>query len=241
MALFGEKYGETVRTISIGSPEPFSYELCGGTHVNETGDIGLFLITSESSAAAGVRRIEAVTGQGAYRLVQERFRALKGASTLLAAVPEEMPDKIQGLLDDLSAQRKQIATLRRDLAAAIFTDLLENVPIISGVPVLAASLSGADADTLRQMADRFRSHYPSGITVLASAPDGRPVVIAAITEDLVKRGMNAAELVKFVAAPLGGGGGGKPTLAQAGGKDASKIDQALRSVAAWVENKLKGS
>jgi alanyl-tRNA synthetase len=238
MALFGEKYAETVRTISIGGPDPFSYELCGGTHVDETGDIGLFLILSESSAAAGIRRIEAVTGRRAYELVQRRFKALKEAAGLLAAIPEETPVKIKYLLDDLASQRKQIGVLRRDLALTEFTRRLEEIPAVRGVPILAVSLPGADADTLRQMADRFRQRYPSGVAVLASAIEGRPVIIAAVTDDLVKRGLHAGELVKHVAAPLGGGGGGKPTLAQAGGKDASQLEAALAGVVPWIESHL---
>jgi alanyl-tRNA synthetase len=237
-ALFGEKYGETVRNITIGEPEPFSNELCGGTHVMETGDIGLFLITSEGSAAAGIRRIEAVTGRGAYALVQSRFRALKQVSDLLAAAPDETPAKTTVLIEELEGARKQIAALRAELAAAQFAKHLENVPIVAGVPVLTANLPGADADALRQMTDRFRERYPSGVAVLASVSEGRPMLVAAITQDLVARGLHAGDLVKFVAQPLGGGGGGRSTLAQAGGKDASRLDEALASVAGWVTARL---
>ncbi len=239
MALFGEKYGETVRTIAIGQEETFSYELCGGTHVSNTIDIGLCLITSEGSAAAGVRRIEAVTGRGAYELVQRRLRALKQSAALLTTSPEDVPAKIEAVLEDLSSERKRNADLRRDLALHEFQRYLDNVPQVNGVPVLTVALHAAGVDTLRQLTDRFRTRYPSGVAVLASVEEGRPVVIAAVTEDLVKRGLLAGDLVKYVAQPLGGGGGGKPTLAQAGGKDASRIDEALASVAGWVESKLK--
>ncbi len=237
MALFGEKYGETVRNVQI---DTFSNELCGGTHVQETSDIGLCLIVSEGSVASGVRRIEAVTGRGAYELVQKRFRALKETASLFASSPEEVPKKTQASLDELGANRKQIAALRQELAVSTFTQQLERVPVVSGAPVFTAILPGADAEALRQMTDRFRQKYPSGVCVLASMADGKPTLIAAVTEDLVKRGLHAGELVKFVAAPLGGGGGGRPTLAQAGGKDASKLDEALASVAGWVEKKLHG-
>jgi alanyl-tRNA synthetase len=239
MALFGEKYGETVRTIAIGQEDSFSYELCGGTHVSNTIDIGLFLITSESSAAAGVRRIEAVTGRGAYELVQRRLSALKQAAVLLTTSPEEVPAKTKLMLEDLSAERKLNASLKRDLAMRDFNRFLDNPQIIAGVAVITARLQGADAETLRQLADQFRSRFPTGLAVIASVEDGQPVVIAAVTEDLVNRGIHAGDLVKFVARPLGGGGGGRPTLAQAGGKDASRLDEALVSVAAWVEDKLK--
>ena len=238
-ALFGEKYGEVVRTITIGGEDPFSYELCGGTHVDETGDIGVFFITSEGSAAAGIRRIEAVTGFGAYELAQQRFQTLKRTASLLATTPEELPTKAENLLEELDQSRKQVAVLRRDLATSEFEQCLDNVPLIKNVPVLTNQLSETDADTLRLMADRFRQHFPSGVVVLGTvSEDGRPLVIAALSEDLVKRGLHAGELVKFVAEPLGGGGGGRPTLAQAGGKDASSLPQALERVADWVEAKL---
>ncbi len=239
MALFGEKYGETVRTITIGGDSPFSYELCGGTHLDETGDIGMCLITSESSVASGIRRIEAVTGRAAYELVQRRFRTLKETSQALEARPEEAPSKALGLQDELSAARKQIQSLRREIAQAEFARQMDNVPLAKGVPLLTATLPDADADVLRGLCDLFRQKHPSSVAVLASVTDGRPTVIAAVTEDLVKRGLNAGELVKFVAAPLGGGGGGRPTLAQAGGKDASKLPEALASVAGWIESKIK--
>lgn len=239
-ALFGEKYGEIVRNITIGEPENFSNELCGGTHVEETGDIGLCLIVSEGSAAAGIRRIEAVTGRGAYEMVQRRFQAMKQAANLLQTTPEDLPNRSSEMVAALDEARKQIAGLRRELAAGEFVQRLASVPTVNGVPVLATSLSDADADTLRLMSDRFRQQYPSGVVVLASVgKDGRPVLIAAVSEDLVKRGLHAGELVKHVAAPLGGGGGGRPTLAQAGGKDASQLQEALASVAAWITAHLK--
>ncbi len=238
MALFGEKYGEVVRTITIGESDPISYELCGGTHVGETGDIGLFLITSESSAAAGVRRIEAVTGRGAYELVQKRFRSLKQASHLLTSPPDEVPNKIMQLQDELDAARKRLAAQRQELAAGEFLRKLENAPVVAGVPVLTALLPNADAEALRAMTDRFRQHYSSGVVVVASAPDGRPVIIAAVTDDLVRRGLHAGEIVKTVAQVVGGGGGGRPNLAQAGGKDAAKLPEALGKVGPYVESKL---
>jgi alanyl-tRNA synthetase len=240
MALFGEKYGETVRTITIGDPERrYSYELCGGTHLDRTSDVGAFIILSEGSAAAGIRRIEAVTGRGAYELIARRFKALKQAAGLLSSTPEAIPEKVESLQGELSAAKKEIAGLRQEGAVASFIARLADVPMVRGVPVLTLQVPSADADTLRQLADRFRQKYTSGTAVLGSVIDGRPTIIASVTEDLVKRGLNAGELVKFVAAPLGGSGGGKPTLAQAGGKDASKLEEALASVPKWVEKKLK--
>jgi alanyl-tRNA synthetase len=239
MALFGEKYSEQVRTITIGDADPFSYELCGGTHVDETGDIGVFLIVSEGSAAAGIRRIEAVTGRKAYELVQRRFRLLKEASGILGVSPDEVPNKLGSVLHQLNAEQKQASVIRRELAKLEFDRRLEEPVVINEIPVLATVLGGADADTLRQMADRFRKRHPSGVAVLGSVLDGRPIIIAAVTEDLVQHGLHAGELVKYVARPLGGGGGGKPTLAQAGGKDASKLEEVLESVPAWVKEKLQ--
>jgi alanyl-tRNA synthetase len=239
MALFGEKYGDTVRTINIGGDDPISYELCGGTHVSETGDIGMFLITSEGSAAAGVRRIEAVTGPGAYELVQRRFRTLKQAAGLLGSAVDDVPAKAQMVLDEAEHSRKQISKLRQDLASAEFVRHLQDVPMVKDVPVLAMVLPNADVDTLRQMSDRFRQQYPSGVAVLGSAVEGRPALISSVTEDLVKRGLNAGEIVRTIAQTIGGSGGGRPTLAQAGGKDASKLQEAIDQVLPLVQSKLK--
>ena len=239
MALFGEKYGETVRTIAIGGQEPFSYELCGGTHVRETGDIGLFLITSEGSAAAGVRRIEAVTGWPAYELVQKRFQSLKRSAGLLGSGIDDLPAKIEDLQADLEHARRQISSLRQQNALAEFNQSLSHVDLVNGVPVMAVQLPNSDAETLRLITDRFRAQYPSGVIVSGSAIDNRPILIAAVTEDLVKRGLNAGELVRRVAQEIGGSGGGRPTLAQAGGKDASRLPQALALVKEYVQQKLK--
>ena len=239
MALFGEKYAETVRNITIGETDVFSNELCGGTHVDETGDIGLFLITSEGSAAAGIRRIEAVTGRGAYQLVQERFRLIQQASNLLETTAEDLPSRIEATLGELVQARKHVSELRRGQALTSFQEQLKNLPQVNGIPVLSAVAPEADADTLRSLADRFRQQYPSGVAVLASITEGRPMVIALVTDDLVKRGLNAIDLVKQVAGFLGGGGGGRPNLAQAGGKDAGRLPEALASVHSWVASKLK--
>mgnify|MGYP005839362451 CR=1 FL=1 len=238
IALFGEKYGETVRNITIGQPETFSNELCGGTHVESTGDIGVFLITSEGSAAAGIRRIEAVTGRAAYQLIQHRFRLLKRTAALLTVGMDEVPLKVENLLEEASAAKKQISALRLELALAEYSQKLENVPLIYNIPFLTVTLSDADMDTLRQLADRFRQRYRSGIAVLAGIKDNRPNIVVAVSEDLVARGINAVDLVRYIASPLGGGGGGRPTLAQAGGKDASQLEQVLNSLWNWLKDRL---
>jgi len=240
MALFGEKYGEIVRTITIGEGKPLSYELCGGTHVQETGDIGLFVIVNEGSAAAGIRRIEAVTGKAAYELVRRRFSALKQTAGMLASSLEEVPVKMKTTLDELEQTRKQAHHLRQELVSAEFNEQLSNVAQVNGTPVLAMVLSNADVETMRLMTDRFRQRYPSGVIVLGSATDGRPALIAAVTDDLVKRGLQAGDLVKTIAQVIGGSGGGRPTLAQAGGKDAGRLPEALDQVVPYVKNKLAG-
>lgn len=240
MALFGEKYGDTVRTVTVGGSDPFSYELCGGTHVSETGDIGLFLILSESSAAAGVRRIEAVTGREAYETVVKRFRLARQSAGLLECSLEELPGKVSSVLDDLSQSRKSVAGLRQELAVLEFERKLVNTAQVAGVTLLAVQMGTADADTLRLMTDRFRQMNPSGsMVLLGSAPDGKPVFIGAVTEDLVKRGLHAGDLVKRAAQIVGGNGGGRPNLAQAGGKDASKISEALDQAAVYIKEKIK--
>ncbi len=240
MALFGEKYAETVRTITIGGDDPFSYELCGGTHVDETGDIGLCLITSEGSVAAGIRRIEAVTGRGAYALVQHRFQLLQQAARTLGTTTELLPDKTEVLVEELDEARKVVGNLRQNLVTAEFNQALANPQSVKQITVLTAKLSEADADTLRLMIDRFRQRFASNsVAVLASVLNGKPLLIAAVSDDLLNRGLNAGDLVKYVATPLGGSGGGKPMLAQAGGKDASKLQEALALVPKWIEERLK--
>lgn len=238
-ALFGEKYGEKVRTIAIGNDDaPFSYELCGGTHVEHTGDIGLFLIVSEGSAAAGIRRIEAVTGREAYALAKARNAALQEAARTLKTTPDEVPAKTAALQNELSQLTKELAAQRRAQAQESLGDLLTDVPHVSGVPVLAAAVPGADADALRALADKFRQQHASGVALLAAVADGRVTLITAVTKDLVARGLQAGELAKQAAAVLGGSGGGKPELAQAGGEDNGKLDEALAVAANWVASKL---
>ncbi len=238
MALFGEKYGEIVRTITIGAPEPISRELCGGTHLSRTGDIGLFLIVSESSAAANVRRIEAVTGRGAYAFARHRLDLLDEAAERLKAPVDQVPARVAALQEELTAARREAARLRERLAATAFEARLQEPPQVKGVPVLTALLHDADADTLRRMADRFRQKHPTGVAVLAGAKGGRPIIVAAVSQDLVERGLRADELARFVAQFVGGGGGGKPTLAQAGGKDPARLEEALAAVPDWVAERL---
>jgi len=244
MALFGEKYGEIVRTISIlesdsslsdnGKPSDskYSYELCGGTHLERTSDIGAFLIVSEGSAAAGIRRIEAVTSRGAYDLISKRFKALKQAAGTLKSSVEEVPHKVQSLEEELSEAKKQIVALRTQAALSTFNLQLANVQVVKDVNVLAFEIPNADADTLRTLADKFREKYPkSGIAVLASGA----TIISVVTEDLVKRGLKAGDIIQSI----GGKGGGRPNMAQGSLPDGSQVKDALGKVAKAVEEKLK--
>ena len=237
-ALFGEKYGATVRTVRIGEPEPFSFELCGGTHVVETADIGPFIVVSEEAAAAGVRRIEAVTGRAALELIQQRLGVLDNVAIYLKASPAEVDRRVLTLLDENQAAQKEIARLRRELAQRELETLLTKVEQVNGVPMLAGSVKNVDADTLRQMTDWFRQRVPSGVVVLGSVFENRPHFVASVTEDLLLRGLDAGKIVKAVAKVVGGGGGGKATLAQAGGKDATRLNEALAQVRPLLESTL---
>jgi alanyl-tRNA synthetase len=231
MALFGEKYGDRVRVIRIGD---FSTELCGGTHLDATGQIGLFKVTDEGAVASGVRRIEAVTGAPALAHVGREEAALRESAGLLKIPPLELPRRLAALLEDQKRLEKQLAQLESKLARSQAQDLVASARQVAGVPVLAARLDGLDPDGLRSVMDTLRDRLPSGVIVLGSAVDGKVSLVAAVSKDLMKR-FPAGRLVQEVAKVVGGGGGGRPDLAQAGGKDPSKLDDALATVAGWVE------
>jgi alanyl-tRNA synthetase len=240
MALFGEKYGERVRVVKIGDEETtFSQELCGGTHVNYTGDIGFFHILSEGSVAAGVRRIEALTGRSAYQLAQKRMAVLDSTAAFLGCAPDEVDRKVLNLLGQVQNLEKTIEQLRRELARQDFERLLSQVQHIQGINVLSAQVNVANVATLREMSDWFRDRLGSGVIVLGAILSGKPSFVAAVTSDLLERGLHAGTLVKAVAQEVGGGGGGKPTIAQAGGRDPSRMAEALSHVSNLVEKSLK--
>lgn len=231
MALFTEKYGDRVRVVRIGWPEaPFSQELCGGTHVSNSSQIGSFHILSESSVGAGVRRIEAVTGRGVVKFLQDGLGHLDRAAAYLRTGIDDVDHKVLALMNENDAQRKEIEQLRRELAQRDLERLLAQVQHVNGIPVLAAEVQVASADTLREMSDWFRDKMGSGIVVLGAAIDGKPNLIAAVSQDLVSKGFNAVNLIRPVAQVVGGGGGGRPTLAQAGGRDATRLAEALQLV-----------
>jgi alanyl-tRNA synthetase len=226
MALFGEKYDEKVRVVSVGA---FSKELCGGTHARATGDIGLFKITSEAGVAAGVRRIEAVTGHGAYAWVRSTHQAASMASQRLKSTVADLPEAVEKLLSDRKRLEKELDSLRRELANKASINLMDAVREIDGIQVLAAELPG-DASTLRDQADSLRNKLGSGVVVLGSRDGDGVILVAAATKDLLSKGIHAGNLVREVAKLVGGGGGGRPDMAQAGGKNPDALPDALEKV-----------
>ncbi len=233
MMLFGEKYGETVRVLDIGT----SRELCGGTHVQRTGDIGLFKIVAESGVAAGVRRIEAVTGVNALMWVDQQQSQLNQVADALKVQPAEAAVRISQIMDGVKALEKELAQLKSRLAASQGDELMNQARDIKGVKVLAAKLEGADANALRETMDKLKDKLKSAAIVLASTSDGKVSLIAGVTQDQTGK-LKAGELVNFVALQVGGKGGGRPDMAQAGGAQPENLPAALASVADWVSSRL---
>ena len=233
MMLFGEKYGDEVRVLTIGTTR----ELCGGTHVSRTGDIGLFKITAETGVAAGVRRVEATTGEGALKLIQNQQALLNTLAGEFKAPTSEIVTKVAQLTDHAKALEKELARLKSKLASSQGDDLVTQAVDIAGIKVLAATLEGADANALRETMDKLKDKLKTAAIVLASVNDGKVSLAAGVTSDLITK-LKAGDLVNFVAQQVGGKGGGKPELAMAGGTDASALPKALASVEAWVKEKL---
>ncbi|HBI68617.1 MAG TPA: alanine--tRNA ligase [Massilia sp.] len=229
MALFGEKYGDEVRVLDIGS----SKELCGGVHVTRTGDIGLFKIVSEGGVAAGIRRIEAVTGEGALAWVQATNAKLLAAASALKTGPDELPSRIAQVQDQVKVLEKEVAALKSKLAAGQGDELLNQAVDVNGIKVLAATMEGADVATLREAMDKLKDKLGTAAIVLASVIDGKVSLIAGVTKDATGK-VKAGELVNFVAQQVGGKGGGRPDMAQAGGTDPAGLPNALAGVAGWV-------
>jgi alanyl-tRNA synthetase len=233
MMLFGEKYGETVRVLDIGS----SRELCGGTHVARTGDIGLFKVLSEGGVAAGIRRIEAVTGVNALAYTQQLEATVAGMAGALKAAPTELQGRVGQVLDQVRALEREVAQLKGKLASSQGDELVARAVDVKGVKVLAARLEGADAKTLRETMDKLKDKLKTAAIVLAAVDGAKVQIAAGVTADSMGK-VKAGELVNFVAQQVGGKGGGKPDMAMAGGTDASKLPAALQSVAAWVAERL---
>ena len=230
MALFGEKYGNRVRVIKIGD---FSTELCGGTHLDRTGELGLLKIAGEGAVASGVRRVEAVAGPAAIESVARKEAALREAADLLKIGPLEVPKRLQKLLEEQRALEKQLAELEGRLARSRAEDLVKAARQVNGIAVIAGRIDGLDADSLRAVADTLRNRLGSGVVCVGSVVDGKVNLIAAVTKDLTSR-FQAGKLIQELAKVVGGGGGGRPDLAQAGGKDPAKLDAALELAYAFV-------
>ncbi|WP_067520662.1 alanine--tRNA ligase [Endozoicomonas ascidiicola] len=236
MALFGEKYTDEVRVLTMGA-DGFSVELCGGIHANRTGDIGSFRIVAESGIAAGVRRIEAVTGGGAEAFVQARFADLTNACRTLKAKPETLESKLQALVEQSRSLEKEMHQLKQKLASAGSADLVSQTIEVKGVKLLAAELEGIDPKSLRDMVDQLKNKLGSGVVFLATKADGKVPLAAGVTKDLTGN-VKAGDLLKMVAEQLGGKGGGRPDFAQGGGSQPENLGKALASITGWLEEKL---
>ncbi|WP_194758042.1 alanine--tRNA ligase [Priestia megaterium] len=233
MALFGEKYGDIVRVVQVGD---YSLELCGGCHVPNTSVIGLFKIVSESGIGAGTRRIEAVTGKAAYQLMNDQVGLLKEAAAKVKSNPRDLVGRVEGLLEEIRNLQRENDSLSTKLGNIEAGNLVDRVQNINGVNVLAAKVNATDMNNLRAMVDDLKQKLESAVIVLAS-PQGEKVnIIAGVTKDLIAKGHHAGKLVKELATICGGGGGGRPDMAQAGGKDASQIEKALGTVEEWVKS-----
>jgi alanyl-tRNA synthetase len=235
MALFGEKYGDKVRVVSVPG---FSVELCGGTHVRATGDIGLFAITAESGVAAGVRRIEAITGLESVRAFQRDRELVGELAHALNARPEDVPAKLVAQQDEIKRLSRELQQAKMKAAMGGGTGAAQDQAVdVAGVKLVAQQVSGLDKDGLRALADQHRSRIKSGVAVLASADDSRVAIVVAVTPDISKK-VRAGEIVKQIAPIVGGGGGGRPDFAEAGGKDPSKIAEMLAAARGVVEQLL---
>jgi len=243
IALFDEKYGERVRVVTVGQP-PVSTELCGGTHVRTTGQIGMFVIVTEGSVGTGLRRVEAVTGRAAEALLRSRTQTLESIASQLGVTATEVLERVNSMLGELEAARRRLGLLERQLSAASVDSLVSQAARISGVPVLTARVRELSIEALREMGDALRDRLGESVVAFATVENERPLFLVMVSQPLTSKGVHAGEIAKRAARVTGGGGGGKPTMAQAGGKDASKIDEALAEARRAVEEQLsshKGS
>ena len=236
MALFGEKYEEKVRVVSMGD---FSRELCGGTHVSNTGEITLFKIVSEAGISAGVRRIEALTGTHVLDHYKKMEEELTEASRLVKATPAELLEKLNHLLAENKALHSENESLKSKMAQNSLGDVMDKVVEIKGVKLLAAKLDDVDMNGLRDLGDQLKEKLGDGVVILSSVKDGKVSLLAMATDAAMKAGAHAGNLVKALAKEVGGGGGGRPNMAQAGGKDPSKLDAAMAKAGELLEGQLK--
>ncbi len=236
VALFGEKYGEVVRTITIGDKEPFSYELCGGTHVGETAEIGSFVILNEGSVAAGIRRIEAVTGRRAYEVLFQRSESLKTISEILESPMDSVVSALKKLKENNEKNEKELQQLKWFFAKDKYEQAKKNIRDIDGVILINLALHDSNIDILRKLTDIFKQEYDSGIAVFANIHDSGSVqIITAVTDKLVDQGYHAGNIAKNIAEALGGSGGGRPQLAQAGAKNGEKIEDLMKDLPRFIK------
>ena len=230
LAFFGDKYGETVRLVEIANGGRFSFEVCGGTHVNRTGEVGSVYVLGESSIGAGMRRIEAVSGRAAERLVWDRFNREERLANFLQTSPGELKERVTGLVEQLDLATRQLENLEKKLSLQSAESLLANVEEIAGIKVLAAETIASSADLLRSAGDWLKNKLGAGVVVLGAVINENPMIVAMVTPDLVAKGLDAAHIAREAAKVMGGGGGGRPESAQAGGRDAEKLHEALSLV-----------
>ena len=235
-ALFDEKYGDKVRVVVAGE---FSKELCGGTHVSNVGEIGLFKIVSETGVAAGIRRIEALTGRAAIKYMEEKQRLLKEACSALKCTEKDVLKKISSQGAELKEKDKEIAELKSKLTSGALDDILNSAKDINGVKTIAYALEGVDGNALRDLADKIRSKMGSGVVVLVSNLGDKVNLITMATKDVLDKGIHCGKIIKEVATVVGGGGGGRPDMAQAGGKKPENIETAIETAFQTIEKLVK--
>ena len=236
MALFGEKYGDVVRVVQVGD---YSLELCGGCHVDNTASIGIFKIVAESGIGAGTRRIEAVTGKSAYELMNDQVGLLKEAAGKMKTNPKDILTRVDGLFAEVKQLQKENESLAAKLSNIEAGNLTDSVMTVDGVNVLAAKVNVADMNNLRTMMDDLKNKLESAVVVLASVNDDKVNILAGVTKDLISQGYHDGKLVKEVASRCGGGGGGRPDMAQAGGKNPAQVEEALAFVQEYVKSVSK--
>ena len=241
LAFFGDRYDERVRLVEIANGETFSFEVCGGTHVGQTGEVGAVYVLGESSIGAGMRRIEAVSGRAAERMVWERFHREERVARTLQTSTQEVESRVRALMDENDSLQREREAMERRLSLQSAEALLDSVQEVGGVKVLSVRATAANSDSLREMGDYLRDKMRSGVVVLGSVINDRPMLVSMVTSDLVSdKGLNAADIARTAARAIGGGGGGRPEVAQAGGRDASKLDDALALVPGIVSESAAG-
>ena len=230
LAFFGDKYGETVRMVEIVNGERFSLEVCGGTHVDHTGEVGIIHILGESSIGAGMRRIEAVSGRAAEELIWNRFRSEKKITDMLQTTESQLESKISDILAELDKTRKQTQNLEQKIAIQSAQSLIEDEKHVEDIRVISEVIAADSTELLRSTSDWLRDKIHSGVIGLGATVNGNPMIIITVSDDVIKKGVSAAELIKTVSKMIGGGGGGRPNSAQAGGKDNSKLEEAVKTI-----------